>query len=252
MTVDRLTPDAPMMLPPGTYAQAPLPVTNATRVGVRPQAAWMAALVAFGVFCGLVVAVVVRGDGDSLLGATASFVDPAAVESATAESAAAAGESTEAASIPEVAAAPARKPKANARASSGEGAKAHVKHKVASRTWSVGALPSAPEPADAADEDDATAEDEAAALAAPHRPAARRVAVRAKKPARRTAPRRRTTPPKQAAVARVKSVPAPTKPAAPKPASAKGDDDGAKGSGNVSDAEAANELAKAQLEASLR
>jgi hypothetical protein len=43
----------------------------------RPTAVWAAALVAMGVFVGLASAVLARGDADSLVDTTASFVDPA-------------------------------------------------------------------------------------------------------------------------------------------------------------------------------
>jgi hypothetical protein len=53
-------------------------ITTRTRaIKGRPAVSWAAALVAMGVFTGLVSAVVARGDTDALLEATASFVDPA-------------------------------------------------------------------------------------------------------------------------------------------------------------------------------
>jgi hypothetical protein len=52
-------------------------ITTRTRIiPARPTVSWAAALVAMGVFVGLVTAVVARGDADSLIDATASFVDP--------------------------------------------------------------------------------------------------------------------------------------------------------------------------------
>ena len=42
----------------------------------KPNVSWAAALMAAGVFVGLVTAVLARGDGDALIDATASFVDP--------------------------------------------------------------------------------------------------------------------------------------------------------------------------------
>ena len=52
-------------------------ITTRTRIiPARPTMSWAAALVAMGVFVGLVTAVVARGDADSLIDATASFVDP--------------------------------------------------------------------------------------------------------------------------------------------------------------------------------
>ena len=52
-------------------------ITARTRiVAARPTVSWAAALVAMGVFVGLVTAVVARGDADTLIDAAASFVDP--------------------------------------------------------------------------------------------------------------------------------------------------------------------------------
>ena len=52
-------------------------ITTRTRIITpRPTVSWAAALVAMGVFVGLVTAVIARGDADSLIDATASFVDP--------------------------------------------------------------------------------------------------------------------------------------------------------------------------------
>ncbi len=61
----------PRIDPPATV------VTARTRiVAARPTISWAAALVAMGVFVGLVTAVVARGDADTLIDAAASFVDP--------------------------------------------------------------------------------------------------------------------------------------------------------------------------------
>jgi hypothetical protein len=61
----------PRLDPPATV------ITARTRiVQARPTMSWAAALVAMGVFVGLVTAVVARGDADTLIDATASFVDP--------------------------------------------------------------------------------------------------------------------------------------------------------------------------------
>ena len=60
-------------------------ITTKTRILPRkPSMSWAAALVALGVFTGLVTAVVARGDADSLLDATASLVDPTAARPAAA------------------------------------------------------------------------------------------------------------------------------------------------------------------------
>jgi hypothetical protein len=45
-------------------------------LGRKPAASWAMALMAVGIFLGLVTAVVARGDADALIDATASFVDP--------------------------------------------------------------------------------------------------------------------------------------------------------------------------------
>ena len=51
-------------------------ITTRTKVLTgRPTVSWAAALVAMGVFAGLVTAVIARGDGDSMLDATAAFAD---------------------------------------------------------------------------------------------------------------------------------------------------------------------------------
>jgi len=58
-------------------------ITTRTRlIAPRPTVSWAAALVAMGVFVGLVTAVIARGDADSLIDATASFVDPSAAHAA--------------------------------------------------------------------------------------------------------------------------------------------------------------------------
>ncbi len=74
--------------PGGSDQRAPAPsnphedppsavITARTRItGARSRASWAAGLVALGAVVGLIAAVVVRGDADSLIDATASFVDP--------------------------------------------------------------------------------------------------------------------------------------------------------------------------------
>jgi hypothetical protein len=65
-------------------------ITQRTRaVRARANVSWAAALLALGVFVGLVTAVVARGDADALIDATASFVDPAHTSGARANAAAA-------------------------------------------------------------------------------------------------------------------------------------------------------------------
>ncbi len=69
----------PRLDPPGTV------ITTRTKLLTgRPTLSWGAALVALGVFAGLVTAVLARGDGDSLVDATASFVDPSHAKAAAA------------------------------------------------------------------------------------------------------------------------------------------------------------------------
>ncbi len=68
---------SPMAMPSDSSGSIPGTVitTRAKRIG-SPTMSWSAALVAMGVFAGLVTAVVARGDGDALVDATAAFVDP--------------------------------------------------------------------------------------------------------------------------------------------------------------------------------
>jgi hypothetical protein len=54
-------------------------ITQKTQLGRKPGMSWAAALMAVGVFLGLVTAVIARGDADALIEATASFVDPSHV-----------------------------------------------------------------------------------------------------------------------------------------------------------------------------
>ncbi len=75
---DKMKSDPPID-PPATV------ITARTRiVQARPTMSWAAALVAMGVFVGLVTAVVARGDADTLIDATASFVDPSGAHAAAA------------------------------------------------------------------------------------------------------------------------------------------------------------------------
>jgi hypothetical protein len=75
--------------PPGTV------ITTRTRIiSPRPTVQWAAALVAVGVFVGLVSAVIARGDADSIIDATASFVDPSSTHAAAGSGNAVAGVQT--------------------------------------------------------------------------------------------------------------------------------------------------------------
>jgi len=72
-------PSDPKIDPPATV------ITARTRiVAAPPTISWAAALVAMGVFVGLVTAVVARGDADTLIDAAASFVDPSGARAAAA------------------------------------------------------------------------------------------------------------------------------------------------------------------------
>jgi hypothetical protein len=66
--------------PPPPVSTSDLPpavITSSTQISLgRPTPSWAAALVALGVFAGLVTAVLARGDGDALVHAGAQLVDP--------------------------------------------------------------------------------------------------------------------------------------------------------------------------------
>ena len=76
----KLQPGAPVAETPQSDPRIDPPATVITArtriITARPTVSWAAALVAMGVFVGLVTAVVARGDADTLIDATASFVDP--------------------------------------------------------------------------------------------------------------------------------------------------------------------------------
>ena len=77
--VDERLKSDPRLDPPATV------ITARTRiVAARPTVSWAAALVAMGIFVGLVTAVVARGDADTLIDAAASFVDPSGGHAAAA------------------------------------------------------------------------------------------------------------------------------------------------------------------------
>lgn len=70
---------SPMAMPRSDSDSGSIPgtvITTRTKLLGRPTMSWSAALVAMGIFAGLVTAVVARGDGDALVDATAAFVDP--------------------------------------------------------------------------------------------------------------------------------------------------------------------------------
>ncbi len=70
---------SPMAMPRSDSDSGSIPgtvITTRTKRLGRPTMSWSAALVAMGIFAGLVTAVVARGDGDALVDATAAFVDP--------------------------------------------------------------------------------------------------------------------------------------------------------------------------------
>jgi hypothetical protein len=203
----------PRIDPPATV------ITARTRiVAARPTISWAAALVTMGVFVGLVTAVVARGDADTLIDAAASFVDPSGHAAAS--------------------------------GSAGDTMAVHTK---ASETHSHVVVTAdtlmAPDPATT---DARIAWEQQSAVPTPPRPAPVAYAApvhHAWHPAAHAAPVAAAAPAaheeKVAAVAK----PAPAAKAAPAAAAAKpakaNDDD-------VESASAADALAKAQLEASLR
>lgn len=72
--------DMAVVSPPHPSSTSDLPpavITSTTKISFgRPTPSWAAALVALGVFAGLVTAVLARGDGDALVHAGAQLVDP--------------------------------------------------------------------------------------------------------------------------------------------------------------------------------
>lgn len=84
---------SPMAMPRSDSDAGSIPgtvITTRTKLLGRPTMSWSAALVAMGIFAGLVTAVVARGDGDALVDATAAFVDPGHASSTNASQMAAA------------------------------------------------------------------------------------------------------------------------------------------------------------------
>ncbi|MEO6573000.1 MAG: hypothetical protein ABIP89_04115 [Polyangiaceae bacterium] len=84
---------SPMAMPRSESDSGSIPgtvITTRTKLLGRPTMSWSAALVAMGIFAGLVTAVVARGDGDALVDATAAFVDPGHASSQNATALAAA------------------------------------------------------------------------------------------------------------------------------------------------------------------
>jgi hypothetical protein len=204
----------PRIDPPATV------ITARTRiVAARPTISWAAALVTMGVFVGLVTAVVARGDADTLIDAAASFVDPSGSHSAA----------------------------------SGSGSDTIV-HTKANETHShmVATADTLLAP-DTATADSRVAWEQQSAVPTPPRPAP--VAYAAPAPVHHTwHPAARPAPAPVAHEAKAEKVAAVTKPApaakaapaapAAKPSKANDDD--------MESASAADALAKAQLEASLR
>jgi hypothetical protein len=191
----------PRIDPPATV------VTARTRiVAARPTMSWAAALVAMGVFVGLVTAVVARGDADTLIDATASFVDPSG-------GAHAAGAGMEAVSVQ---------------------TKAEERRTTLLPTIDTLVVPEPPADARTA------AADTSAATPLPPRPAPVAFAAPVRRPVWHPS---RPAPSQERIAASAKPAPAP-KAASAKPGRASDDD--------VESASAADALAKAQLEASLR
>ena len=199
----------PRLDPPATV------ITARTRiVAARPTMSWAAALVAMGVFVGLVTAVVARGDADTLIDAAASFVDPSGAH-AYAAGVQVSGVQTKA-----------EEPR-TAVASSvdtlvAEPSAAAMPRVAFGDTAAAAPLPPRPAPV---------------AYAAPvvHHVASRRVSARPS-----------DEPPREERVAAAAKPAAAPKAAPPPPKTAKASDD------DVESASAADALAKAQLEASLR
>jgi hypothetical protein len=192
-------------------------ITARTRVvAARPTISWAAALVTMGVFVGLVTAVVARGDADTLIDAAASFVDPSGHAAA-----------------------------------SGSGSDATAIHTKASETHAHVVVTAdtlmAPDPVAT---DARIAWEQQSAVPTPPRPApvayAAPVVHHVARPAPRPAPvAHEAREERVAAVA--KPAPAPkAAPAAPAAKASKANDD------DMESASAADALAKAQLEASLR
>jgi hypothetical protein len=209
-------------------------ITTRTRIlRPKPTASWAAALVALGVFTGLVTAVVARGDADSLIDATASLVDPSQPQHL-----AAAGQPSAPTTTPIIAAANACGAEAPASTVQVSGIMVSNTPPVAVKAEPVAAIApvAALPPADTAKRPEPP-KPPPIAWAAPPRPAPQPVAAA-------PAPRPQAPAPQQVAAAR----PAP-KPAAPAPAAAPAP----KSAGSeMESATAADALAKAQLEASLR
>jgi len=89
-------------------------ITTRTRVlSGKPAISWAAALVAMGIFTGLVTAVLARGEGDAVVDATAAFVDPARGASMNANGAAGQVAAAQPAAAPQAPAAPAAAPAAD-------------------------------------------------------------------------------------------------------------------------------------------
>lgn len=190
----------PRIDPPATV------VTARTRiVAARPTMSWAAALVAMGVFVGLVTAVVARGDADTLIDATASFVDPSG-------GAHAAGAGMETVSVQ---------------------TKAEERRTTLVPTIDTLVVPDPPADARTA------AADTSAATPLPPRPAPVAFAAPVRRPVWH--PSRPAPSPERVASAKPAAAP---KAASSKPGRASDDD--------VESASAADALAKAQLEASLR
>ena len=216
-------------------------ITTRTRIlRPKPTASWAAALVALGVFTGLVTAVVARGDADSLIDATASLVDPSQPQHLTS-----AGQPSAPTTTPIIAAANAcgaESPASTVQVSGitvGNPPPVAAKAEPVAAAAPVAALP----PADTAKRPEPP-KPPPIAWAAPPRPAPQPMAAA---PAPRPQAPAYTPPapqPQQVAAAR----PAP-KPAAPAAAAAPAPK---AGGSEMESATAADALAKAQLEASLR
>jgi hypothetical protein len=228
----------------------PTVITTRTRtvsVG-RPTFSWSAALVAMGVFVGLVSAVVARGDTDALIEATASFVDPSHTSSVKVARAAAAPGALVAAMPVKVAAAGAASQAVGAMAA-GPSEAAPVPSSASCPTPELEKDGVRPAKADA--KADAKVADAKAVESLPRAqpaPAPRRVwsaprpAPRPSLPAVAVAPSRPTVQAQQVLAQRAAPASRPAAPAPAHPAATEND---------MESASAADALARAQLEASL-
>lgn len=78
LLAEALPPPIPQRKPPSSDAIEPMSITHHPAPLARPSASWAMALVALGVFGGVVTAIVAGGETDSILRAGVTFIDPSA------------------------------------------------------------------------------------------------------------------------------------------------------------------------------